>query len=78
MNGWGLSLEGFLSLLLGRFSVEYSSVLQVRPFRVVVSVDWSVTGQGSSVIAVGSGVAHLVLLLSREEKLPWEVLVFLN
>ena len=32
-------------------------------FRVMVSTDRSVTGPGSLVSAVGSGVAHLVLLL---------------
>ena len=30
----------------GRVSVEYSSVFQVCSFRVMVSPDWSVTGQG--------------------------------
>ena len=30
----------------GKDSAEHSSVLQVHPFGVVVSTDWSVTGQG--------------------------------
>ena len=54
---------GILGEPQGRVSVEHSSVLQVHPFRVMVSTDWSVAGQGSSVIAAGSGIAHLVLLL---------------
>ena len=31
----------------GRVSVDYSSVFQVCPFRVMVSSGWSVTGQGA-------------------------------
>ena len=46
----------------GRVSVKYSSVLQVCPLRVTVSTDWSVLGQGSLVLAVGPGLAQLVLL----------------
>ena len=50
----GLCLVAFKSSLAGwnpreglwRVSAEYSSVLQVRPFRVVVCTDWTVTGQG--------------------------------
>ena len=30
----------------GEGFTEYSSVFQVCPFRVLVSTDWSVTGQG--------------------------------
>ena len=29
----------------GRVSAKHSSVLQVGPFRVLVSIDWSVPGQ---------------------------------
>ena len=51
---WVLCLEAFCSLLQagilgeasGEVSAEYSSVFQVGPFRVMVSTDWSVTGQG--------------------------------
>ena len=32
--------------VLGKVSVEYSSVLRACPFRVMVSSGWSVTGQG--------------------------------
>ena len=46
----------------GKDSAEYSSVLQVCPFKVLVSSDWAVAGQGYLVIEVGPGVAHLVLL----------------
>ena len=65
-----LCLEVFLSLLqawilgeasAGEGSAEHSSVLQVCPFRVTISSDWSVTG--SLVTAVGSGIPHLVSLL---------------
>ena len=30
----------------GRISLDYSSAFQVCPFRVVVSTDWSMSGQG--------------------------------
>ena len=50
---WVLCLEACISLLQAGISGEvsggfsrYSSVLQVRPPRAVVSTDWSVTGQG--------------------------------
>ena len=47
----------------GSISAEQSSVLQACPFRVMVTTDWSVTGQGSLVIAVAPGITQLVLLL---------------
>lgn len=41
-----LSCRWYLRDLKGRVLVEYSSILQVRPFRVMISIDWSMAVQG--------------------------------
>ena len=47
----------------GRVSADYSSVFEVRPFRVMVSMTGQWQGRKCLVIAVGPGITHLVLLL---------------
>ena len=68
---WVLCLEAFTSLLpvgiLRDVSREgFSRIIisfPVWPFRVVVSTDWSVPGQGVLVTEADPSIAHLVLLL---------------
>ena len=60
-----LCLEAFISLpqagILGEVSAECAPGLQVFPFKVVVSTDWS--APGSLVAAAGPDVTRLALLL---------------
>ena len=58
-----LCLESTYLDISGEDPNEYSSALQVCPFRVVVSTDWPVPGQGIISPDVSHGITCPVLLL---------------
>lgn len=56
--GWVLCFEGICLAVSGRIPVEYSLAFQMCSFRVLVSTDLSVPGQGSLITTAGPDVSH--------------------